>query len=64
MAPPRIKGYTHPAGTDGSLEIPATLGGVPVVSIGAEAFYNDGTLTSITAQAGSQPSKYRRGGIR
>ena len=40
----KITGYT---GTEASLEVPAALGGYPVVEIHAWAFYNNKTLTSV-----------------
>ena len=39
-----ITGYT---GTGGAVEIPSTIGGVPVAVIGSGAFQNNSTITSL-----------------
>jgi hypothetical protein len=44
-----ITGYTGPGG---ALSIPAEINGLPVVSIGADAFYNNSTLSGINIPEG------------
>ncbi len=51
-----ITGFIMPDGFGGDLDIPPTLGGVPVTSIGKQAFQNcgalDGNINSITIPGG------------
>src|SRR4051812_4441594 len=44
-----ITGYT---GTNGDVVIPSTINGLPVVTIGDFAFFNDWTLTNVTLPNG------------
>jgi uncharacterized repeat protein (TIGR02543 family) len=44
-----ITGYT---GAGGTIEIPSTIGGVPVTAIGDEAFYDNDTITGVIIPEG------------
>src|SRR5664280_1231951 len=48
----KITGFTAPAGFNGTLAIPITLGGASVTSIGDSAFFSFSSLTSVTIPSG------------